>query len=159
MQAARMRTPRLSMLVVLVDRGSLLVVGVFVIVVMGMAVGQFPVGMFVIMGDHRCRGLAAKTSATLAHVGLLAPEPRRLDDDVMTYRNPFRFNGKGTSPAQVLHKTPNCATSNTISCTNIYSGKHNQLYLLTFIFWHAACFMASECTQLPPQCDRSNNVP
>ena len=74
--------------------------GVFVIVVVGVTVGHVPVGMFMIVGDNRCRGLAAKASATLAHMGLLAPGTRRFDNDEMTHGNPFRPEGKG----RWLHK-------------------------------------------------------
>jgi hypothetical protein len=63
-------------LVVLVGSLRLLVMGMLVIVVVRMAVGQIPVGMFVLVLDHRCRGLASKTSATLAHMNLLAPAAR-----------------------------------------------------------------------------------
>jgi hypothetical protein len=66
------------MLVVFVGSRLLVVVGMIVIVVMGVAVGQIPVGMLMVMLDHRCRGLASKTSATLAHMDLLAPAARRV---------------------------------------------------------------------------------
>jgi hypothetical protein len=62
--------------VVLVGSLRLLVMGMLVIVVVRMAVGQIPVGMFVLVLDDRCRGLASKTSATLAHMDLLAPAAR-----------------------------------------------------------------------------------
>jgi hypothetical protein len=54
----------------------LLVMGMLVVVVVRVTVGQVPVGMFVVVLDDRCRGLAAKTSATLAHMDLLAPAAR-----------------------------------------------------------------------------------
>lgn len=51
---------------------------VFMIVVMGVAVHKIPVGMLMVVLDNRSRGLSAKTSATLAHIGLLAPAARLL---------------------------------------------------------------------------------
>lgn len=53
--------------------GRLLIVGMVVIVIMGMAVGQIPVGVFMIMLDHGRSGLAPQTSATFAHMDLLEP--------------------------------------------------------------------------------------
>ena len=47
------------MFVILVGRRSLFVVSMVVIMVMGMAVGQIPMAVLVIMFDHRGRGLAA----------------------------------------------------------------------------------------------------
>ena len=61
------------MLVILMSRSRLLIVGMVVIVIMGMAVGQIPVGMFMLMLDHGSTGLAPQTSATLAHINLLEP--------------------------------------------------------------------------------------
>jgi hypothetical protein len=61
------------MLVILMSRGRLLIVGMVVIVIMGMAVGQIPVSVFMIMLDHGRSGLALQTSATLAHMDLLEP--------------------------------------------------------------------------------------
>jgi hypothetical protein len=87
--------------------------GVFVVMVMGMAVGQIPMGMFVIVGDHRSRGLASLASATFAHMGLLAPGLRRFDDAWIPHGNPSRPEGKGPGVAQILHKTQSCATSGT----------------------------------------------
>ena len=53
--------------------GRLLIVDMVVIVIVGMTVGQIPVGVFMIMLDHGRRGLALQTSATLAHMDLLEP--------------------------------------------------------------------------------------
>jgi len=64
------------MLVVFVNSSLLVVVGMVVVVIVGMTVGQIPMGMLMIMLDHRCRGLSSKTSATLAHMDLLAPAAR-----------------------------------------------------------------------------------
>jgi hypothetical protein len=61
------------MLVILMSRSLLLVVGMVVIVIMGMTVGQIPMGVLVIMLDHGRRGLAPQTSATFAHMNLLEP--------------------------------------------------------------------------------------
>jgi hypothetical protein len=61
------------MLVILVDHSSLLVVGMVVIMVMGVTVSQIPMAVLVIMIDHRCRGLAPQTSATLTHMNLHEP--------------------------------------------------------------------------------------
>jgi hypothetical protein len=60
-------------LVILMGHRALLVVGMVVIVIMRMRVSQVPMAVFMIMIDHRRRGLAALTSATLAHMNL--PEP------------------------------------------------------------------------------------
>jgi hypothetical protein len=65
----------LLVLVVLVGWNLRFVMGMFVIVVVGMAVGQIPMGVFVFMFDHRRRGLASQASATFAHMDLLAPCP------------------------------------------------------------------------------------
>jgi hypothetical protein len=48
--------------------------GVVVIVIMGVTVRQLPVLVFVVVLDHRARGLAAQTSASLAHMSLLGPD-------------------------------------------------------------------------------------
>jgi hypothetical protein len=61
------------MLVVLMNHRSLFVVGMIVIMIMGMTVGQIPVGMLMVMLDHGRCGLAPQTSATLAHMDLLEP--------------------------------------------------------------------------------------
>lgn len=61
------------MLVILMSRRSMLVMGMIVIVVMEMTVGQIPVGMLMVMLDHGRCGLASQTSATLAHMDLLEP--------------------------------------------------------------------------------------
>jgi hypothetical protein len=61
------------MFVVLVGHWSILVVSMVVIMVMGMTVGQIPVAVLMIMIDHCCRGLAAQTSASLAHMNLHEP--------------------------------------------------------------------------------------
>jgi hypothetical protein len=60
-------------LVILVDHRSLTIVGMVVIVIMGVTVGQIPVGMLMVMLDHGRGGLAPQTSATLAHMDLLEP--------------------------------------------------------------------------------------
>jgi hypothetical protein len=60
-------------LVILMSCGRLLIVDMVVIVIVGMTVGQIPVGVFMIMLDHGRRGLALQTSATLAHMDLLEP--------------------------------------------------------------------------------------
>jgi hypothetical protein len=65
----------LLVLVILVGRNLGIVMRMFVGVIVGVAVGQIPVGVFVFMFDHRRRGLASQASATFAHMGLLAPCP------------------------------------------------------------------------------------
>lgn len=61
------------MLVILMSRIRLLIVGMVMIVIMWMAVGQIPMGVLMIMLDHGRSGLAPQTSATLAHMDLLEP--------------------------------------------------------------------------------------
>lgn len=61
------------MLVILMSGSWLLIVGMVVIMIVGMTVGQIPVGVFVIMLDHGRGGLAPQTSATLTHMNLLEP--------------------------------------------------------------------------------------
>ncbi len=135
MWAARNRILQPLVLVILMDRRSRVVVGVFVVVVVGMTVGQISMGMFMIVVDHRCRSLAVKASATLAHVGLLAPGTRQFDDNEMPYGNPFRPEGKGSEIAQNLHKTHTCATYDTYFPrpelgANTYPAEIKQLYIL-----------------------------
>ena len=67
------------MLVVLVGRLRVVVMGVVVIVIMRMTVRQFPVLVFVVVLDHRACGLAAQTSASLAHMSLLGPDRPRIE--------------------------------------------------------------------------------
>jgi hypothetical protein len=60
-------------LVILVGRDGLPIVGMFVVVIVGMRVGLIPVTVFMIVLDHLRGGLATLTSATFAHMNLLAP--------------------------------------------------------------------------------------
>jgi hypothetical protein len=60
-------------LVILVGRDGLPIVGMFMLVIVGMRVGLIPVAVFMIVLDHLRRGRAALTSATFAHMSLLAP--------------------------------------------------------------------------------------
>ena len=123
------------------DRRSRVVVGVFVVVVVGMTVGQISMGMFMIVVDHRCRSLAVKASATLAHVGLLAPGTRQFDDNEMPYGNPFRPEGKGSEIAQNLHKTHILVQHPTrISPGPSWAPTPILLKSNNSIFWHAECF-------------------
>lgn len=61
------------MLVILVNHSTLLVMSMIVVMVMGMTVSHVPMAVLVIMIDHRCRGLAPQTSATLTHMNLHEP--------------------------------------------------------------------------------------
>ncbi|PKN42415.1 MAG: hypothetical protein CVU60_06955 [Deltaproteobacteria bacterium HGW-Deltaproteobacteria-18] len=69
------------MLVILMSHWGMLIVGMVVIMVMGMTVGQIPVGMIMVMLDHCRAGLSSQTSATLAHMDLLEPWNRLFSID------------------------------------------------------------------------------
>lgn len=81
------------MLVILMSRMSLLIVTMLVIMVMGMTVGQIPVGVFVLMLDHGRGGLASQTSATLAHTDLPYALKQAVCDKYGGQGNPFPGNG------------------------------------------------------------------
>jgi len=81
------------MLVILMSCWRLLVVDMVVIMVMGMTVGQIPVGVFVLMLDHGRGGLASQTSAALAHTDLPYALKQAVCDKYGGQGNPFPGNG------------------------------------------------------------------
>ena len=104
------------MLVILMSRMSLLIVTMVVIMVMGMTVGQIPVGVFVLMLDHGRGGLASQTSAALAHTDLPYALKQAVCDKYGGQVNPFPGNGNTGQTAisctytrlvqQPAHKSP-----------------------------------------------------
>ncbi len=63
--------------VVFVRYRPVFIMRVVMVVIVGVTVGQIPMAVFVVVMNFLDRGLASQTSASLAHLSLLAPACRR----------------------------------------------------------------------------------